>query len=304
MVDVELARWRPHPEVPVRDQLAAWIASGIRDGEIPADAGLPSVRRLAELVGVHRNTAWFVYRELARRGLVRPVAGSGVFAVGPPAPHGRGPAAPRGRGPVMPRRLAVVERGEGLRAAVVAELELRLGPHKPPVLGLSPRSAVARPARLVGHRVLALPAVCERLAPRLETAGVVVEPLCLRGGRAYLRRLAAWPPPVIVGLLCRSVRVRRFARELLAGWRGVTLVATGEEGAVARVLRVADVVLADCSFRELHRWGGRSGPPIRRLHLLRQDRLNRAGRPRAARPRSDPARRPTDRAAGRDEPGR
>lgn len=46
---------------------------------------LPSVRALASVAGVHRNTAAAVYRDLQRFGLVRCVRGAGTFVAGSPA---------------------------------------------------------------------------------------------------------------------------------------------------------------------------------------------------------------------------
>lgn len=253
MVETKMARLARHPEVPIRRQLAAWIASAIRDGAVSPERSLPSVRRLAELVGVHRNTAWAAYRELERIGLVHTVPGGGVYATNTlPLSRSRQVIPQPVRRPVD-GGVRVVEGGDGLRTALVAELSVRLGPNASDVCSVSPGVAIRSPEALAGTFVVARPAIYQRLAPRLIRAGAIPEPLWLRGGRAELRTLAARPQPTVVGLLTRSRRVRWYARELLAGWSGIALVApAAREGcAVARVLRIADICFADASFASL-----------------------------------------------------
>lgn len=314
MLDLELARLGRHPEVPLRRQIAAWVASGIRDGEVADGERLPSVRRLAELVGVHRNTAWAAYRELARSGLVRGVRGSGVYAVGGdgrgrPAPvrDRRGAVAsgvvgaavcPMCRAPGRPRRpsrrpaVVVVEEGTGLRAVLVAELRRALGAVGVRVRGASAAAVLAAalevpgvstatgeaPARLPASALyVALPPICRRLAARPRLA-LSIEPLALRGGRAELRRIAHLRPGSVVGVLTVSGRVRGYARELLAGWPDLALAAPRPDDApaVARALRVADLVWVDASFRGRPVEGGELGKGrVRLLRCLRSDSLER-----------------------------
>lgn len=342
MVDLDLARVRPHPEVPVRRQIAAWLASGIRDGEVAAGARLPSVRRLAELVGVHRNTAWEAYGELARQGLVRRVEGSGVYASGVYASvpaartsrreragarragvqgagvHGAGV---RGRAPAggwhhpcpncgfldirplpAPRRtLTVVEEGPGLRSLLAAELrralagrgvEVRAMPGRPVGVGAVPGSG--SPARPVpGFRspgapdryardafgkggfglCVGLPSACRRVSARVPLE-VPPEPLALRGGRSELRLVAELRAPAVVAVLTVSRRVRAFALELLAGWAGIGVAAPrpDDPAAVARAVRIADLIFADASFEDVP---GGGGAPVRLLRCIRRDSLLR-----------------------------
>ena len=65
--------------VPVYLQLAEGIRLGIRRGELKAGQSLPTVRGLAEDVGVNPNTVARVYRELQRDGLLRLERGLGTF---------------------------------------------------------------------------------------------------------------------------------------------------------------------------------------------------------------------------------
>lgn len=332
MVDLDLARVRPHPEVPVRRQIAAWLASGIRDGEVATGARLPSVRRLAELVGVHRNTAWEAYGELARQGLVRRVEGSGVYASGVYASgpaarpsrreragvrragvRGRAPAGgwhhpcpncgfPDIRLPPAPRRtLTVVEEGPGLRSLLAAELrralagrsiEVRAMPGRP--VGVRAVPGSGSPARPVpGSRspgapdryardafgqggfglCVGLPLACRRVSARVPLE-VPPEPLALRGGRSELRLVAELRAPAVVAVLTVSRRVRAFALELLAGWAGIGVAAPrpDDPAAVARAVRIADLIFADASFGDVP---GAAGAPVRLLRCIRRDSLLR-----------------------------
>ncbi len=65
--------------VPIYLQLEEGIRLGIRRGELSPGQSLPTVRGLAEKVGVNPNTVARVYRELQRDGLLRLERGLGTF---------------------------------------------------------------------------------------------------------------------------------------------------------------------------------------------------------------------------------
>ena len=65
--------------VPIYLQLEEGIRLGIRRGELSPGQSLPTVRGLAETVGVNPNTVARVYRELQRDGLLRLERGLGTF---------------------------------------------------------------------------------------------------------------------------------------------------------------------------------------------------------------------------------
>jgi DNA-binding transcriptional regulator YhcF (GntR family) len=71
--------------VPLGTQLAARIRAGVRDGSLSPDDQLPSVRALADAVGVNVNTVRAVYSRLEAEGVVRSEQGRGTFVAGPPA---------------------------------------------------------------------------------------------------------------------------------------------------------------------------------------------------------------------------
>lgn len=60
----------PAGAVPPFEQVRAQLAAQIRAGELPAGARLPTVRRLAEDLGIAPNTVARTYRELEQEGLV------------------------------------------------------------------------------------------------------------------------------------------------------------------------------------------------------------------------------------------
>lgn len=65
------------PSVQLRQALVHQMAMGV----YPPGSKLPSVRQLAENLGINRNTVSKVYQQLAREKLVRAVPGKGVFVV-------------------------------------------------------------------------------------------------------------------------------------------------------------------------------------------------------------------------------
>jgi DNA-binding transcriptional regulator YhcF (GntR family) len=72
-------------DVPLGTQLASRISSAVRDGRLGPGDRLPSVRELAEAVGVNVNTVRAVYARLESEGIVRGEQGRGTFVAG--APH-------------------------------------------------------------------------------------------------------------------------------------------------------------------------------------------------------------------------
>ncbi|UCG77156.1 MAG: GntR family transcriptional regulator, partial [Gemmatimonadota bacterium] len=67
---------RPH-RTSVRAQLVAQVGAAIRSGELAPGERLPSSRRLAAHLGIHRHTVSNAYVALGRLGLVRRRPGSG-----------------------------------------------------------------------------------------------------------------------------------------------------------------------------------------------------------------------------------
>jgi DNA-binding transcriptional MocR family regulator len=79
--------------LPSTEQLAAQFRDGIRDGTYAVGERLPTIREVAERVGVTRNAVQLAYRQLAAEGLVESTVGRGTVVAG--EPRGRGPGLSR-----------------------------------------------------------------------------------------------------------------------------------------------------------------------------------------------------------------
>jgi len=76
---------------PVYLQLVDQVKSAAASGAVQAGEALPSIRPLAELLRLNRNTVAKAYAELASQGVIETVAGKGCFIrkSGPPFKHRR-----------------------------------------------------------------------------------------------------------------------------------------------------------------------------------------------------------------------
>jgi GntR family transcriptional regulator len=73
------------PYLQIVDQVKYQAASGaIRPGET-----LPSIRTLAEMLRVNRNTVAKAYAELEHEGVIETLPGRGAFVSAQPSPYGR-----------------------------------------------------------------------------------------------------------------------------------------------------------------------------------------------------------------------
>ncbi|MCL4351639.1 MAG: GntR family transcriptional regulator [Firmicutes bacterium] len=73
----------PELEWPLHQQLAAQLQAAIEDGEYHEGERLPSVRELAAMLRLHRNTIVHAYQMLEYAGYARSEPGRGYFAVMP-----------------------------------------------------------------------------------------------------------------------------------------------------------------------------------------------------------------------------
>lgn len=76
---VDWLRVDPTASKPPFDQLRGQIIDGIRDGRLPPGSRLPTVRELAERVGLAVNTVARAYRELETAGIVETRGRFGTF---------------------------------------------------------------------------------------------------------------------------------------------------------------------------------------------------------------------------------
>lgn len=100
--------WESTPSgLPLFQRIAESIASEIRRGRLTSGARLPSSRRLAQDMGVHRNTILAAYDELASRGYVTTEPAKGTFVTDEvPTPSIDRPHRRRREGSPVPLRLA------------------------------------------------------------------------------------------------------------------------------------------------------------------------------------------------------
>lgn len=276
----------PGHRIPLRRQIAASLADAIREGELPGGTRLPSTRRWAPELGVHRHTLGAAYRELVEGGLARSVPGSGVFVAGRAHASDEGGATLRAhlararaagrsaaevaadlerwRAAALSRRVLVVEPEPELRSLLVLEVSRAC----PVAVDARSLGALRGDPGLVGR---AVPVAREPVARRLREvlpSWCDLVPLRCSGGRRALASLGPVPPGSVVALLTLSPTVRRQALELAAGLEPRIALAAPDptDGpAVERALRVARRVLADalCARR----------PPVRGLRRAIEFRL-------------------------------
>ena len=216
----------------LRRQLVGHLESRILGGQIEPGRRLPSVRRVEELLGLHRNTVAAAYRDLVRAGLARARPGAGVYALCPsdwPDPAVATVGWSRTGG------LALLCSDPGLRSVLHAEL----------------RSRLAIPVR---DDLEASSSVRVRLAP---DAG-------------FTRMVRTLKPPSLVALVSGSEQVHRVlaASVLIHGGEGVAYlpVLAGKRADLDRALRLRAKLVADRAALGWTR--GRLSVPVRPLSMI------------------------------------
>jgi len=256
--------------ISLRAQIAGHVESAIAAGRFGEGRRLPSVRALAGRFGVHRNTAAAAYKELSRRGLVRPARGSGMYVASPALDPGKSPLEggfrrflfgqrALGRGAreiaaglrswsdaVGPARVLVAESEPELRAILLHELRRKMPGAS--LYGITPEELCATPRLARGCMVVGGPGVGSRIGAHLDPwteflpLGVGLRPEV--GER--VRRL---PVPSVVGVVSASAdvraRVRRLTLSAHGGGVGYIGAAPGDGRICERVRRVADLLLHD-----------------------------------------------------------
>jgi len=82
---LDLYQLHPEQGIPIYQQLVDMILAQVKNGTLPADTQLPTVRTLAEQLNVARGTVKRAYDELERRGVISKVQGRGTFVSYQPA---------------------------------------------------------------------------------------------------------------------------------------------------------------------------------------------------------------------------
>ena len=65
--------------VSIYQQLVNQIMRRVQNGELPAGKKLPTVRELADQIGIARGTVKHAYEELERQGIIKMTRGKGTF---------------------------------------------------------------------------------------------------------------------------------------------------------------------------------------------------------------------------------
>jgi DNA-binding transcriptional regulator YhcF (GntR family) len=256
--------------VPLHDQLCAQLGMQIAAGTRRPGERLPSLRGLAQRLGIHHNTVQAVYRTLAARGVVVLREGSGAYvaelrqghadATGLAAPLRRAIEEARSRGltdaaireafeaalrPRAPERVVVVNPHPDLLALYLHELR----PHVPaPLLGCTLDELAAFGPETLGEAVY-LTSANHAAALRAQLgAAARLHVFTLASTDALLAHVATLPPGAWVAVVSGSARIRVLTRELLAGaWPADRIAVADALDPVATraALGIAGLVVAD-----------------------------------------------------------
>jgi len=82
---MELLTLDPQSSTPPYEQVRSQLAAAIESGMLHPAAKLPTVRQLADDLGLAANTVARAYRELELAGLVETRGRNGTFVAGPPS---------------------------------------------------------------------------------------------------------------------------------------------------------------------------------------------------------------------------
>lgn len=276
--------------VPIHDQLVTQLALRIAAGELAPGERLPSIRGLAQRVGVHPNTMLAVYKTLEAYGIVAARSGSGVRVI---EATGASAAAAVGEGDLGALAAGFVARARAAGhdpAAIRAAFERALGPARVTRLVVVDPHPDFHPLYLAELADLGLPVevwgfdAVGGLGPEDAVAASMYHVGPLRavlgdrpihvfpvsGGGALLGELAALPAGATVALVSVSSTMRRMGREILTAHRGDALLVlevdpTDADG-LAAAMRLADLVVADGVCHAAVARGARK--PVRRFQLL------------------------------------
>ncbi|WP_419163052.1 GntR family transcriptional regulator [Candidatus Palauibacter sp.] len=286
--------------IPLRQQLAADLEAGIRDGQVRPGAHLPSSRDLARHLGVDRGTVGAALARLRERNLIELASGRRPRAAIRPHPEWLAPSR-TARGAALtllreahagglsrwevleelqsivvgarsadPRRVTLCEPRAGLRSVLAAELQ----------------AACRIVVRAVGStRVLPAdsPVIVRReLLPRIRRSGIVeCVPVALAGGTRERNLVRRRVKRGLVVLLSRSETVRVFAAELAARdfGRGISFAALDpdrDRKATRRAVNAAAIVFHD-RLTTMPQTTSRSAPgiPITLISPRETERLRR-----------------------------
>lgn len=277
--------------VPIHDQLVTQLALRIATGELAPGERLPSIRGLAQRVGVHPNTVLAVYKTLEAYGIVAARSGSGVRVIEPTGATAAAAVGDGGLGALAARFVAQARAAGHDAGAIRSAFERALGPARPgrlvvvdphpdfhplygpelgalglPLVVLTPAEAAAIGADdMIATSMYHVAPLRAAIGPER-----LFQVFPVSAGADLLAELAALPAGATVALVSVSSTMRRMGREILTAHRGDALLllevdpADGEALASAR--KIADLVVADAVCHHQVAAGARK--PVRRFQLI------------------------------------
>jgi len=259
--------------VPIRDQLIEQVALQIASGVLRGDEKLPSIRALAQRLGIHYNTVSSAYTYLAEAGLLDVRQGSGVRVASKmrrreldlrsatlddllrdflalAAEHGfsrreleKCVVRVLSREPI--RQILVIDRNPDFHSLLVSELQPHLSlPVKPITVDV-----------LKGNEhLLAESLVLTSLYHVFALQGFAIDPTRLvvcnvEPGRSEMELVSGLPAGSLVVLVSVSQTLLRMATNLMAALRGeevaIRTVSLDDKKELEYVLSYADLVICD-----------------------------------------------------------
>lgn len=264
--------------IPIRDQLIEQIALQIASGSLKGKEKLPSIRALAQRLGIHYSTVTAAYNHLAGVGLLDIRQGSGVRVAGQGASDMQAAGADletlcadflalvseRGiakqdvktclerylnRSPV--KRILAVDRNEDFHEILLTELK----PHfKLPVIACTVEEMRRRKDEVLSDSLIVtslyhLFSFQDLVEDRTRLLACDIEP-----ARAELENVQNLPDGSLVLLVSASPTLLSMATKLLAARRGeqiaVRTVQTNEQEELKYMMKYATIVLCDRASEE------------------------------------------------------
>jgi DNA-binding transcriptional regulator YhcF (GntR family) len=264
-------------DVPIRDQLIEQIGLQIASGSLKGNEKLPSIRALAQRLGIHYSTVTAAYNHLADTGLLEVRQGSGVRVAGRPPSEGNqtvssldellrdflakvcGGGTSRDdlrkrlqvvMNPKPVRRIVAVDRNKDFHPLLLRELkpQFALPVETMTVEEILQNRSVVEDA-LVVTSLYHLFAFEDAIADPTRLVVCNIEPASSEFGF-----MATMPPGSLVALISGSHTLMNMATKLCASLRtdiGVRSVLVSDRNEVDYLMKHADLILCDSSSEDV-----------------------------------------------------
>jgi GntR family transcriptional regulator len=259
-------------EIPIRDQLIEQIGLQIASGTLKGKEKLPSIRALADRLGIHYSTVTAAYNHLADVGLLEVRQGSGVRVCGRPPSDG---ASESTIDEMVREFLAQITETKCSRDDLVKRLEVLMKPrpvrrivavdrnedfHEILRCELKPHFSLPIETMTVdgfkqNSKVVADSLIITSLYHLASFETAVSDPtrliVCnIQPANTELNTVSELPPGSLVALISGSPTIMRMATKLLGAGRsdvGVRSILVTERSEIEYVMKHADLVLCDSS---------------------------------------------------------